>query len=50
MYYTGEMEDVIEHVSRVRDLGVTLTDDAKFEEQISNVCKKARQKSGCCCS
>ena len=40
------MNKVIEQVSSVRDLGVTLTDDAKFDEHIENICKKARQKSG----
>ena len=45
-YFTGEMEDVIEQVSEARDLGVTMSDNAKFEEQIENICKKSRQQAG----
>ena len=46
IYFTGNMNEVIEQVATIRDLGVTLTDDGKYEEQIIKVCKKARQKSG----
>ena len=45
-YFTGGMQEIIEQVSSVKDLGVTLTDDAKFEEHIENVTRKARQKCG----
>ena len=45
-YFTGNMEDVIDQVNNVKDLGVILSDNAKFEDQIEKVCKKARQKSG----
>ena len=46
LYFTGEMAEVIEQVSTVKDLGITLTDDAKFEEHIEKVAKKSRQKCG----
>ena len=46
LYFTGEMIDVIEQVSQVKDLGIILTDDGKFEEQIEIAAKKARQKCG----
>ena len=45
-YFTGNMEDVIDQVNTVKNLGVILSDNAKFEDQIEQVCKKARQKSG----
>ena len=45
-YFTGNMEDTIEQVDKVKDLGVILSDNAKFEDQIQKVCTKARQKSG----
>ena len=43
-YFTGNMEDVIEQVNQVKDLGVILSDNARFEDQIEKVCQKARQK------
>ena len=46
LYFTGDMTEVIEQVETVKDLGVMLTDDAKFDKQIENVCKKSKQKSG----
>ena len=46
VYFTSDMENVIEQVSTTKDLGITMTDDAKFEEQTEKVSKKARQKSG----
>ena len=39
-------EEIIERKESLRDLGVQLTDDGGFGEQIEKVCKKARQKSG----
>ena len=32
VYFAGVMEEIIEQVSTVKDLGVTLSEDAKFEE------------------
>ena len=46
MYFTGGMEDVIEEVENVSDLGVILTNDARFDAQVEKVCQKATQKSG----
>ena len=45
-YFSGNFEEIIERKQSLRDLGVQLTDDGGFEEQIERVCKKARQKSG----
>ena len=45
-YFFGNFEEIIERKQSLRDLGVQLTDDGGFEEQIERVCKKARQKSG----
>ena len=45
-YFTGNMEDIIEQVNAVKDLGVILSDNAKFEDQIDKVCLKSRQKAG----
>ena len=45
-YFTGEMENIIEQVSSCRDLGVILSDDGTFEQQLEKVCKKSRQKGG----
>ena len=46
MYFTGGMESVIEEVENVRDLGVILTNDARFDAQVEQVCKKSTQKAG----
>jgi hypothetical protein len=45
-YFSGDFEEIIERKESLRDLGVQLTDDGGFGEQIEKVCKKARQKSG----
>ena len=45
-YFSGAYEEIIERFETIRDLGVQLSDDASFNEQIEKVCKKARQKSG----
>ena len=45
-YFSGEYDEIIERKESLRDLGVQLTDDGTFGEQIERVCKKARQKSG----
>ena len=34
VYFTSNMEEVIEQVSYAKDLGVILLDNAKFEEQV----------------
>ncbi len=46
MYFTGVMKSVIDQVSTCRDLGVTLEDNATFNQHLEKVCSKARQKSG----
>ena len=44
-YFTRNMNKVIEQVSSVRDLGVTLTDATKFEEHIKNIFKRKADRS-----
>ena len=46
LYFTDKTENVIERLSTVRDLGVILSDDAKFNDHIEKVTKKVRQKVG----
>ena len=44
-YFTGDLkEEIIERKESLRDLGVQLTDDGTFGEQIEKVCKKV---AGC---
>ena len=45
-YFAGNFEEIIERFETIRDLGVQLSDDASFDEQVEKVVKKARQKSG----
>ena len=45
-YFTEEMEEIIEQVNCCRDLGVTVSDNCKFDQHIDNVCNRVRQKSG----
>ena len=47
MYFTANMEDVIQQFSSIRDLGVMISDDARFEIDIEKVVSKVRQKIGC---
>ena len=47
MYFTANMEDVIQQFSSTRDLGVMISDDARFEIDIEKVVSKVRQKIGC---
>ena len=46
LYFTRDMDQVIEQVNNCRDLGITMSDDASFDSQIEKVCKKVRQKCG----
>ena len=46
LYYTGNMEHVIEEVDRCRDLGVIMENTGSFNAHIEKVCKKVRQKCG----
>ena len=43
-YLTPGAEDLIEVKETLRDLGVEMSDDAKFGNHISKVCSKVRQK------
>ena len=46
LYFTDKTENVIERFSSLRDLGMILSDDAKFNAHIDKVSKKVRQKVG----
>ena len=46
LYFTGEMQQVIEQVNSCRDLGITMSDDATFTDQVDKVSRKAKQKCG----
>ena len=46
MYFTEEMNEVIEQFETLRDLGVIVSDDATFDAHIDHVVKKVRQKTG----
>ena len=45
-YFTDNMEDVIKQYSSLRDLGITMSDDARFDQHIENVVRKVRMKIG----
>ena len=44
MYFTGQMEEVITEFSSLRDLGVIMSNNAKFENHIKKVITKVRQE------
>ena len=46
IYFTENMEDIIQRVSSLRDLGIIISDDANFNEHIEKVVSKVRQKIG----
>ena len=46
MYFTSEMQDVIQQVDNCRDLGIIMQDDATFSLHIEKVCQKVKQKCG----
>ena len=46
LYFTDNMENVIDRFSSVRDQGMMLSDDARFEEHVEKVSKTVRQKVG----
>ena len=43
LYFTFEMEDIIQQVDRCKDFGILMQDDANFALQIEKVCKKVKQ-------
>ena len=45
-YFTEETTEIIERYENLRDLGVTLSDDASFDDHLTKVVKKTRQKMG----
>ena len=46
LYFTDNTENIIERFSSLRDLGVILSDDGKFDSHIEKVSKTVRQKVG----
>ena len=46
VYFTSEMENVIDQTNQCRDLGVIMEETASFDAHIDKVCKKVRQKCG----
>ena len=46
LYFTENTENIVERHEVVRDLGVMMSDDASFKDQIEKVAKKVRQKTG----
>ena len=46
VYFTDEMENVIEQYENLKDLGVFMNDKADFSTHVTNVVKKSRQKIG----
>ena len=46
MYFTANMEDVIQQYDSIRDLGIIVSDDAKFDKHMEKVISTVRQKIG----
>ncbi len=46
LYITDNTENIIEQFSHLRDFGVILSDDGKFDNHIEKVSKKVCQKVG----
>ena len=46
LYFTENTENIVERQEVVRDLGVMMSDDGSFKDQIEKVAKKVRQKTG----
>ena len=46
IYFTSELQEVIQQVDNCRDLGIVMQDDATFSLQVEKVCKKIKQKCG----
>ena len=46
LYFTDQMENVIEQFESLKDLGVYMNDKAEFSTNVTHVVKKSRQKMG----
>ena len=46
IYFSGDMDEVIEEKESTKDLGVIMQNDATSTEHIEKVCSKVRHKSG----
>ena len=46
LYFTPKIEDIIQQFSSLRDLGVIMTDNGRFEDHIEKGTKTVRQKVG----
>ena len=49
LYFTDNTEHIIEKYSSLRDFGIILSEDGKFQDHIEKVSKKVRQKVGWIC-
>ena len=49
LFFTDHTEQIIERCSSLQDLGVILSDNGKFQDQIEKVSRKVRQKVGWIC-
>ena len=45
-YFTPELENIIEMKSNLRDIEIIMSDNEKFEEHITHVYLKVKQKCG----
>ena len=46
LYFTDNMEDVIERYEKLKDLGIIMNDKVDFTDHVTNVTKKTRHKMG----
>ena len=46
LYFSGDIEDKIEDMDSIRDLGVIMQNDAGFTKQVKKAFSKAGQKAG----
>ena len=46
IYFTGDNEEIIERFDKLRDLGIIMNQKATFEDHVTHIEKKVRQKIG----
>ena len=46
LYFTPNMENVIDEKDELRDLGVIMSKDMKFSKHVAKICSSVRQKTG----
>ena len=45
-YYLSANNEIIEEKETLRDLGIILNNQANFDDHVSNICAKVKQKTG----